>query len=50
MATTKDFLRPKPGTFSWPLTLDGLHSLRLPGMARGLLQQREHPDYKVKPP
>jgi DNA replication protein DnaC len=26
-------------------TLDGLHTLRLPGMARGLLEQREHPDY-----
>jgi DNA replication protein DnaC len=26
-------------------TIDGLHSLRLPGMARGLLEQREHPDY-----
>ena len=26
-------------------TVDGLHSLRLPGMARGLLEQREHPDY-----
>jgi DNA replication protein DnaC len=26
-------------------TLDGLHALRLPGMARGLLEQREHPDY-----
>ncbi len=26
-------------------TLDGLHQLRLPGMARGLLEQREHPDY-----
>lgn len=26
-------------------TLDGLRSLRLPGMARGLLEQREHPDY-----
>jgi DNA replication protein DnaC len=26
-------------------TLDGLHSLRLSGMARGLLEQREHPDY-----
>lgn len=26
-------------------TLDGLHHLRLPGMVRGLLEQREHPDY-----
>lgn len=26
-------------------TLQGLHSLRLPGMVRGLLEQREHPDY-----
>src|SRR5258708_34370721 len=26
-------------------TLDGLHTLRLPGMARGLVEQREHPDY-----
>jgi DNA replication protein DnaC len=26
-------------------TLDGLHALRLPGMVRGLLEQREHPDY-----
>lgn len=26
-------------------TLDGLHTLRLPGMARGLIEQREHPDY-----
>ena len=26
-------------------TVDGLHTLRLPGMARGLLEQREHPDY-----
>jgi len=26
-------------------TLDGLHTLRLPGMARGLTEQREHPDY-----
>jgi hypothetical protein len=26
-------------------TLDGLHTLRLPGMARALLEQREHPDY-----
>jgi DNA replication protein DnaC len=26
-------------------TLEGLHSLRLPGMARGLLEQREHADY-----
>ena len=26
-------------------TLDGLHALRLPGMARGLAEQREHPDY-----
>jgi DNA replication protein DnaC len=26
-------------------TLDGLHTLRLPGMVRGLLEQREHPDY-----
>jgi DNA replication protein DnaC len=26
-------------------TLDGLHTLRLPGMARGLLEQREHADY-----
>jgi DNA replication protein DnaC len=26
-------------------TLEGLHSLRLPGMVRGLAEQREHPDY-----
>jgi DNA replication protein DnaC len=26
-------------------TLDGLRQLRLPGMVRGLLEQREHPDY-----
>lgn len=26
-------------------TLDGLHALKLPGMARGLAEQREHPDY-----
>jgi DNA replication protein DnaC len=26
-------------------TLEGLHRLRLPGMARGLAEQREHPDY-----
>jgi DNA replication protein DnaC len=26
-------------------TLDGLHTLRLPGMVRGLLEQREHADY-----
>jgi DNA replication protein DnaC len=26
-------------------TLDGLHTLRLPGMARGLAEQREHADY-----
>ena len=26
-------------------TIDGLHTLKLPGMARGLLEQREHPDY-----
>lgn len=26
-------------------TIEGLHSLKLPGMARGLLEQREHPDY-----
>ncbi len=26
-------------------TLNGLHALRLPGMARGLAEQREHPDY-----
>lgn len=26
-------------------TLDGLHTLHLPGMARGLAEQREHPDY-----
>jgi DNA replication protein DnaC len=26
-------------------TLDGLHTLKLPGMARGLAEQREHPDY-----
>lgn len=26
-------------------TLDGLHTLRLPGMVRGLIEQREHPDY-----
>ena len=25
--------------------LDGLHTLRLPGMVRGLVEQREHPDY-----
>jgi DNA replication protein DnaC len=28
-------------------TLDGLHSLKLPGMARGLLEQREHPHYSA---
>ncbi len=28
-------------------TLDGLHALRLPGMVRGLVEQREHPDYAV---
>jgi DNA replication protein DnaC len=28
-------------------TLDGLHSLRLPGMARALAEQREHPDYNT---
>ena len=26
-------------------TLDGLAALRLPGMVRGLIEQREHPDY-----
>jgi DNA replication protein DnaC len=26
-------------------TIDGLHTLKLPGMARGLVEQREHPDY-----
>lgn len=26
-------------------TLDGLHRLKLPGMARGLTEQRDHPDY-----
>ena len=26
-------------------TIEGLRSLRLPGMAHGLLEQREHPDY-----
>jgi DNA replication protein DnaC len=26
-------------------TLEGLHTLKLPGMARGLLEQRDHPDY-----
>lgn len=26
-------------------TLDGLHALRLPGMVRGLVEQREHADY-----
>jgi DNA replication protein DnaC len=26
-------------------TIDGLTALRLPGMVRGLLEQREHPDY-----
>jgi len=26
-------------------TIDGLHTLRLPGMVRGLLEQRDHPDY-----
>lgn len=26
-------------------TIDGLHNLRLGGMVRGLLEQREHPDY-----
>lgn len=26
-------------------TLDGLHTLRLPGMARGLVEQREHANY-----
>ena len=28
-------------------TLDGLHALRLPGMARALVEQREHPDYQA---
>jgi DNA replication protein DnaC len=28
-------------------TVDGLHTLKLPGMARGLLEQREHPDYNA---
>jgi len=28
-------------------TLEGLHRLRLPGMARGLIEQREHPDYSA---
>jgi len=28
-------------------TLDGLHTLRLPGMVRGLIEQREHPDYSA---
>lgn len=28
-------------------TLEALSSLRLPGMARGLLEQREHPDYNA---
>lgn len=26
-------------------TIDGLHTLKLPGMARGLVEQREHADY-----
>ena len=26
-------------------TLNGLHTLRLPGMVRGLIEQREHADY-----
>lgn len=26
-------------------TIDGLHTLKLPGMVRGLVEQREHPDY-----
>lgn len=26
-------------------TIEGLHSLRLPGMVKGLLEQRDHPDY-----
>lgn len=26
-------------------TVEGLHTLRLPGMVRGLLEQREYPDY-----
>jgi DNA replication protein DnaC len=26
-------------------TMEGLHTLRLPGMARGLVEQRERPDY-----
>lgn len=28
-------------------TIDGLHALRLPAMAKGLLEQREHPDYQA---
>ena len=28
-------------------TLDGLHALRLGGMARALVEQREHPDYQA---
>lgn len=28
-------------------TLGGLHTLKLPGMATGLLEQREHPDYEA---
>jgi DNA replication protein DnaC len=28
-------------------TIDGLSALRLPGMVRGLLEQREHPDYSA---
>src|SRR3954468_7372234 len=29
-------------------TVDGLSALRLPGMVRGLLEQREHPDYTAR--
>jgi len=29
------------------VTIDGLHALRLPAMAKGLLEQREHPDYQA---
>jgi DNA replication protein DnaC len=28
-------------------TIDGLSALRLPGMVRGLVEQREHPDYNT---
>src|SRR5207302_3366250 len=40
------FLLPLKGTtLLTNAPLDGLHPHRLPGMARGLLEQREHPDY-----